>query len=317
MRLSFERLVAATGIALLLSSCATDQKPSFSSLSSPTIAIRQTSRSADSLDASTSETQRPIPQGNEGDGENESSSETLDSTAVSEFQKLEDKFATDSLILDEEEIDDTSDETIAFQPPTQTPNVSSTENTIPNISIVTVIPSFTIGDSSWRHVVKEFQPGEDRTKPYIVRLERQQGSSWTPVLLVQEPRTGGMQTSLPIKVGKDLFAFVSIDDGTNAEVFLMKSSDDGREWSRHGTVEKPLPDKWPNAVNQYAIVCKDWVINIDSEGSMTSKDGGLTWTDNGGYFQYRGTTPDEVVLACGEPRATRATLPTPPDQAKK
>jgi hypothetical protein len=316
MRLGFDRLVTAAGVALLLSSCATGQTPSSASLSSPKIVIGQTIPSAITLEPSTSQAGKNLAQGNHEVHGSESASETLDSEAITEHKEFQEEIHRDSLTLDEEEeFDDTPDETIDAQTPSET--TSSPQTTLAELPVATVIPSFSIGESNWRHVVDERQPGDDDTKPYIVRLERLQGSKWTPMVLSPEPLTGGMQTSLPVNVGRDLFVFVSIDDGTNAEIFLMKSSNKGAIWFRHGTVETAVPDKWPNAVNQYAIACNDWVINIDSEGSMVSSDGGRTWNSNGGYFQYRGTTPDEVVLVCGDPRATGATLPASPDQAKK
>lgn len=316
MRLGFDRLVTAAGVALLLSSCAKRQTPSPASLSSPTIAIGQTIPSAITLEPSTRQAGKRLAQGDHEVRGSESPSETLNSEAITELKDFQEAIHRDSLIFDEEEeFDDTPDETIDAQTPPET--TPAPQTTLAQLPVVPVIPSFSIGDSNWRHVVEERQPGDNEAKPYIVRLERLQGSKWTPMVLSPEPLTGGMQTSLPIKVGRDLFVFVSIDDGTNAEVFVMKSSNNGAAWFRHGTVETAVPDKWPNAVNQYAIVCNDWVINIDSEGSMVSSDGGRTWNSNGGYFQYRGTTPDEVVLVCGDPRATGATLPTSPDQAKK
>jgi hypothetical protein len=186
--------------------------------------------------------------------------------------------------------------------------------------VVTSIPEFAVGTGTWRQVIDPITDGVEG-QPYMVHLERKSSAGgWVRVAIETPPKVGGMQTSIPIQLGDELFAFVSYDDGTRAEIYLVKSVDQGITWNRHGTIESGGADKWPNAVGQHAIICKDWIVDIDSQGSMVSHDGGVTWTDNGGYIEYgEGGYIDghEILLACDDPRITKTTLPSVFGVAKK
>jgi hypothetical protein len=174
--------------------------------------------------------------------------------------------------------------------------------------VVPSIPEFAVGTGTWRQVIDPITDGVEG-QPYMVHLERKSSAGgWVRVAIETPPKVGGMQTSIPIQLGDELFAFVSYDDGTRAEIYLVKSVDQGITWNRHGTIESGGADKWPNAVGQHAIICKDWIVDIDSQGSMVSHDGGVTWTDNGGYIEYgEGGYIDghEILLACDDPRITK------------
>jgi hypothetical protein len=122
--------------------------------------------------------------------------------------------------------------------------------------VVTSIPEFAVGTGTWRQVIDPITDGVEG-QPYMVHLERKSSAGgWVRVAIETPPKVGGMQTSIPIQLGDELFAVVSYDDGTRAEIYLVKSVDQGITWNRHGTIESGGADKWPNAVGQHAIIAK-------------------------------------------------------------
>jgi hypothetical protein len=213
-----------------------------------------------------------------------------------------DTFPRNEKMPDEEMPDGEPDEEVQ-EPESPPVTVPETTAVLVEGPIVTIIPEFKVGNSNWRQTYTDTRLDKG---PYIVQLEREsETGTWVPVTVTSPPTAGGIQTSIPVVLDNVLYTFVSYDDGVNAEISVLKSTDDGATWQPHGSVETGNADGWPNGINQHAIVCNDWLVNIDSEGSMISHDHGVTWSSNGGYF-----TGLETALACSDPLASKTALPT-------
>jgi hypothetical protein len=166
------------------------------------------------------------------------------------------------------------------------------------------LPEAVVGSQTWRQMVHE---NRSEGGPYLVLLERRSANGeWQAVSPTALPKTGGLQVSIPTLHDGVLYVFTSLDDATTARVEVMKSTDNGARWQMHGLVENAGPDGWPNGTNSSFMLCRDWLVNIDSEGSFISRDNGVSWNPNGGYFSWQ---QQHESISCSDPRARTASLP--------